>query len=172
MVPKMLHKLRAKKDASNESTGVVGPPPVPHNRFFTREVHPYQAQLLLSMVRRMDGIRDHIARLVHVYQEVFQNSSIVSVVPADCDTGAMMRYPVVFPEKNRDEILGLAQENGLYLKSGWRGTLSEESENFWFPNAVWTSQNVTLLPLYTGLSLKSAESLARSLVQTVRQLET
>jgi dTDP-4-amino-4,6-dideoxygalactose transaminase len=58
------------------------------------------------------------------------------------------------------------------LKSGWRGTLSEESDNSQFPNAVWASRNVTMLPLYTGLSLKSAESLARSLVQTVSQLET
>jgi dTDP-4-amino-4,6-dideoxygalactose transaminase len=172
VVPKMLHKLRAKKDAPNERTGVAGPPSVPHNRFFTREVHPYQAELLLSMVRRMDGIREHISRLVHVYQEIFKNTSIVPVASADCDVGAMMRFPVVFPGKNRDEVLRCAERCGLQLKSGWRGTLSEESENFRFPNAVWTSQNVTLLPLYTGLSLKSAESLARSLVQTVRQLET
>lgn len=172
LIPEMLHKLRRKKGTSNESIGAAGPPSIPHNRFFTREVHPYQAELLLSLVRRMDGIRDHISRLVHVYQEVFQNTSVVPVVPADCDAGAMMRFPVVFPGKNRDEVLRRAEQYGLQLKSGWRGTLSEESDNSRFPNAVWTSRNVTLLPLYTGLSLKSAECLARSLLQTVSQLET
>jgi dTDP-4-amino-4,6-dideoxygalactose transaminase len=172
VVPEMLQKLRRKTDARNESTSPARQPSVPHNRFFTREVHPYQAELLSRMIRRMDGIRDHISRLVHVYRAAFQNTSIVPVVSADCDTGAMMRFPVVFPGKNRDEVLRLAHQCGLYLKSGWRGTLSEESEDSRFPNAVWTSRNVTLLPLYTGLALKSAESLARSLVQIVRQLET
>jgi dTDP-4-amino-4,6-dideoxygalactose transaminase len=172
LIPEMLHKLRRKKDTPSESMRAAGPPSVPHNRFFTREVHPYQAEILLSLVRRMDGIRDHISRLVHVYQEVFQNTSIVPVVSADCDAGAMMRFPVVFPGKDRDEVLRRAEQYGLQLKSGWRGTLSEESENSRFPNAVWVSRNVTLLPLYTGLSLKSAECLARSLVQTVNQLET
>jgi dTDP-4-amino-4,6-dideoxygalactose transaminase len=172
VVPEMLHKLRRKTDAPHKSTNPGRQPSVPNNRFFTREVHPYQAELVLRMVRRMDGIRDHISCLVHVYQEAFQNTSIVPVVSADCDTGAMMRFPVVFPGKNRDEVLRLAHQSGLYLKSGWRGTLSEESEDSRFPNAVWTSRNVTLLPLYTGLALKSAESLARSLVQIVRQLET
>jgi len=172
LIPEMLHKLRRKKGTSNESIGAAGPPSIPHNRFFTREVHPYQAELVLRMVRRMDGIRDHISRIVHVYQEVFQNTSIVPLVSADCDAGAMMRFPVVFPGKNRDEVLRRAEQYGLQLKSGWRGTLSEESDNSRFPNAVWASRNVTMLPLYTGLSLKSAESLARSLVQTVRQLET
>ena len=159
LIPELLHKLRRKKGTSNESIGAAGPPSIPHNRFFTREVHPYQAELLLSMVRRMDGIRDHISRLV-------------PVISADCDAGAMMRFPVVVPGKNREEILRRAEQYGLQLKSGWRGTLSEESDNSRFPNAVWASRNVTLLPLYTGLSLKSAECLARSLVQTVSQLET
>jgi dTDP-4-amino-4,6-dideoxygalactose transaminase len=120
----------------------------------------------------MDGIRDHISRLVHIYQEVFKNTTIVPVISADCDAGAMMRFPVVFPGKNRDEVLRRAEQYGLQLKSGWRATLSEQSDNSRFPNAVWASRNVTLVPLYTGLALKSAESLARSLVQTVRQLET
>lgn len=172
VVPELVRKLRRKSDAPNEGSSMPGRPSVPHNRFFTREVHPYQAELLQRMVRRIDGIRDHISRLVCVYEEIFQNTSIVPVVSSDCDTGAMMRFPVVFPGKNRDEVLHRAEQHGLYLKSGWRGTLSEESESARFPNAVWTAQNVTLLPLYTALSLKSAEALARSLVQTVRQLET
>jgi dTDP-4-amino-4,6-dideoxygalactose transaminase len=171
VVPELLYKLRRKTDRPNESASATGQPSVPQNRFFTREIHPYQAELLQRMVGRMDGIRDHISRLVGVYQEVFQNTSIVPVVPPDCDAGAMMRFPVVFPGKNRDEVLRRGEQHGLYLKSGWHGTLSEESENARYPNAVWTALNVTLLPLYTNLSLKSAESLARSLVQTVRQLE-
>ena len=98
------------------------------------------------------------------YAEIFTHRG-------DAYHGAMMRFPVVFPGKNRDEVLRRGEQHGLYLKSGWHGTLSEESENARYPNAVWTALNVTLLPLYTNLSLKSAESLARSLVQTVRQLE-
>src|SRR5882762_10458649 len=38
-----------------------------------------------------------------------------------------------------------------------------------FPNSVWASQNVVLLPLYGSLSLADAERLARGLVEIERE---
>jgi len=165
VLPTILHRFQSKAGTAVEGTGGEKQFSIPNNRFFSREVHAYQAEILLRMMNRMTGIRDHISGLVRVYQERFQNTSIESLVPDGCDTGAFMRFPVMFAGRERDEVMSRAARTGVQLKSGWRGTLSEESEASRFPNATLIAKRLTVLPLYTGLTLESADSLARTLVK-------
>jgi dTDP-4-amino-4,6-dideoxygalactose transaminase len=141
---------------------------VPRAPCYTREIHPYQAELVLRMLSRMDDICTQIKRLANIYQETFQNTPIATFVPLGYDNGGLIRYPIAFPRKNRDVILRLARERGLYIKVFWPQLLTEESEYSRFPNAAWAARNLVLLPLYTALSPKSAELLAQNVLKIER----
>ncbi|MGD1154822.1 MAG: DegT/DnrJ/EryC1/StrS family aminotransferase [Terriglobia bacterium] len=143
-------------------------PDVPRAAFYTREFHPYQAELMLRMLGRMDEIRGQIARLAAVYLEAFRDSGVSPLLPPDCDYGGLTRVPVAFRGKDRNVVLRLALKRGLYLKTHWERPLPDESEWGRFPNAVWAARNIVMLPLYSRLPLKSAQSLACQLAEVVR----
>jgi dTDP-4-amino-4,6-dideoxygalactose transaminase len=136
-------------------------------RDYTREVHPYQAELALRVLGRFGETRERIARLATIYQEAFRDTPITTFLPPGCDNAGLVRFPVAFPGKDRAEILRLAQERGLYLKVLW-GPLPDESEHAQIPNAVWVARNLVLLPLYSTLSPESAERLAQNVIEIER----
>ncbi|HMD84907.1 MAG TPA: DegT/DnrJ/EryC1/StrS family aminotransferase [Terriglobia bacterium] len=135
---------------------------------YAREVHPYQAELVLRLLRRMDEMRRQIAHLAAIYAETFRNTAIATFAPPGCDYGGLMRFPIVFPGKDRAEVVRLARKRGIYLKVIWKRILPEPSEYARFPNAVWAAQNMVLLPLYPALSPKSAERLAQNVIEIER----
>jgi dTDP-4-amino-4,6-dideoxygalactose transaminase len=137
---------------------------------YNREIHYYQAELLIRMLARIDEIRQQVGDLVTTYLEHFRNSPIATFVPAGCDHGGFLRFPIAFPGKSRAEILQVAKNRGIYLKTHWPKPLPNESEHAKFPNATWVSQNLVLLPLYRRLSTRSAEFLARSIVEIEKTL--
>ena len=137
---------------------------------YNREIHYYQAELLIRMLARIDDIRKQVGDLVRTYLESFRNTPIATFVPAECDRGGLLRFPIAFPGKSRTEILQIARKRGIYLKTHWPKPLPAESEHAKFPNATWVSQNLVLLPLYRGLSTRSAELLARSIVEIEKTL--
>jgi dTDP-4-amino-4,6-dideoxygalactose transaminase len=138
-------------------------PPV-YTRDYTREFHPYQAELLLRMLQRMDQIRERIARLASVYVESFRDTPVATFLPPKCDTASLLRFPIAFPGKDRDKVLSLALKRGLNLAASYP-ILPEKSERARFPNAVWASRNLVLLPLYPRLSPESAELIAQHLIE-------
>jgi len=131
---------------------------------YTREFHPYQAELVLRMLRRMDEIRDRIARLAATYLDAFRNTSVATLLPPECDNAGLMRFPIAIPGKEREEILRRALERGMYLAPNY-GILPQKSEHARFPNAVWAVQNVVLLPLYRALPKQSAQWLAQQIIE-------
>jgi len=143
-------------------------PAAPRNPSYTREVHPYQAELVLRMLSRMEEIRRQIAHLAAVYREAFSNTPIATFAPVGCDDGGLMRFPIAFPGKDRAEVLRLARKRGLYLKAIWKQPLPKPSEHARFPNAVWAAENMVLLPLYPALSPRSAELLAQNVIEIER----
>ena len=167
-LPRFVSRLRQKTVArSDHQSG--GAPRLPQTPYYTREIHPYQAELINRMMDRWDGIRQRIARQVSIYQEVFQGTPIQTFLSPECDAGALMRFPIAFPGKDRAAIVSGALRRGLYLKLVWPRPLPEASEYSRFPNAVWASRNLVLLPLYSRLSLSAAELLARGTVETDRE---
>jgi dTDP-4-amino-4,6-dideoxygalactose transaminase len=132
---------------------------------YTRDFHPYQARLVLRMLRRMDSVREHIARLVSIYLECFRDSSIMNFVPAGCDLAGLLRFPIAFAERRRAEILRRAVRQGVYPEVNFDLPLPDKAELSRFPNAVWAGQNLMELPLYTALSLEAARRLAAVLVE-------
>jgi dTDP-4-amino-4,6-dideoxygalactose transaminase len=146
----------------------AAPPAAPRNTFYTREVHPYQAELVLRMLKRWDEIREQIAHLAAMYQETFRNTPIQTFLTPGCDPAGLMRFPIAFPGKDRSEVLRLARKRGLYLKVLWERPLPDPSELGRFPNAVWAARNVVLLPLYRALSPRSAELLAQHVIEIDR----
>lgn len=172
LVYRALHAAKRPRpnSATELSNGVkqpvqsTAPLSAPRNSFYTREVHPYQAALVLPLIRRIDKIAHNIARLAGVYIENFRHSPIEVLLPPDCDLAGLMRFPIAFPGKDRSQILQLAQKRGIYLKVMW----SEEASCEGLPNSIWAARNLVLLPLYTNLAERSAASLARELVEINR----
>jgi dTDP-4-amino-4,6-dideoxygalactose transaminase len=164
----LLPRLLSKFHKPRVSLNVHRQAKFPRDAFYSRQFHPYQAELVLRMVRRMDQIRERIAYLVEIYLNAIRGTTIASFLPPGCDNGGLMRFPVAFPERHREDILRLARKRGLYLKVLWDQPLAEKGELGRFPNAVWAAQNVVMLPLYSGLSPKSAELLAQSLIEIER----
>jgi dTDP-4-amino-4,6-dideoxygalactose transaminase len=137
--------------------------------FYSRELHPYQAALLLRMLPRLDQIREHIARLVSVYQNAFRNSPIQTFLhDSDFDAGGLLRFPIA-PGNKRSQVIRLARQRGIYLETNYDEPLPDASEHARFPNSVWAAQNVVLLPLYRSLSVAAAERLARTLIEIDRE---
>jgi dTDP-4-amino-4,6-dideoxygalactose transaminase len=166
-VPALLRNMRPAAPAASHSSSLQ-PVTAPRNQYYTREIHPYQAELVLRVLRRMEAIREHVVALAEIYMDVFRNTPIETFVAPGSDTGGLMRFPIAFSGKNREEILRLALKRGLYMKVLWSRPLPEESEYSRFPNAVWAAQNLVLLPLYTALSTKAAELLALNVVDVER----
>ena len=88
---------------------------------------------------------------------------------SELDEGGLLRFPIAFPGRDRSEILRLARDRGIILETNYTEPLPDGSEHANFPNSVWASQNVVLLPLYGSLSLADAERLARGLVEIERE---
>src|SRR5207249_9456138 len=88
--------------------------PVPRTPYYTREMHPYQAELVLRMLRRIEAIREQIAHLAAIYLEAFRGTPIATFLPPGCDNGGLMRFPIAFPGKGRSAILRRALKRGLY----------------------------------------------------------
>lgn len=132
--------------------------------YYAREFHPYQAWLVLQMLRRLTAIRDHIGRLVAVYRSALQKTAIASFVSKDCELSGLLRFPVVFKRLNRTDALALALKRGLFLETNYERPLP--NPNLWpnYPNALWAAENVILLPLYRSLSCEAASQLVTELV--------
>jgi dTDP-4-amino-4,6-dideoxygalactose transaminase len=159
-VPVLLrrHRDMPVPENANNQAGVTGTPN------YTREFHPYQAELVLRMLRRMDEIREQVARLAAIYLDTFRNTSVATFLPPECDHAGLMRFPIALPGKDRGDVLRLALRRGMYLAANY-GVLPETSEYARFPNAVWAARNLVLLPLYRALSTQSAELLALHVIE-------
>ena len=163
------HSRRSRPDGPATVTSTeTKAKPAPRTQYYTREMHPYQAELVLRMLNRIDRIGEKIAQLASIYSDMFRDTSVATFLPPGCDKGGLMRFPIAFPEKGREEILRLASERGLYLKVLWSRPLPPESEWARFPNACWVARNLVLLPLYTALDPGSAAAIARSVVEIER----
>jgi dTDP-4-amino-4,6-dideoxygalactose transaminase len=167
-LPALFRKMRPAQPATSHSSNEQMT--APRNQYYTREIHPYQAELVLRMLRRMPSIREHVVALANIYMEVFRNTPIETFLPPGSDAGGLMRFPIAFSGKNREELLRLSLKRGLYMKVLWPRPLPEESEYSRFPNAVWAARNLVLLPLYTALSAKAAELLALNVVDVERSM--
>ena len=163
-------RLRAllKQSAVNENLPTPGsaaknhdvPEKAPLTPFYTKEIHPYQAQLALRMIQRIDKIGEKISALADVYERYFEGSGITTFLPAGASKSGLMRFPVAFPGRRRAEILKLASERGIHLKVLW----SEEEDCEGLPNCLWVARNLILLPLYTALAPESASRIAQALL--------
>jgi dTDP-4-amino-4,6-dideoxygalactose transaminase len=142
----------------------TGPQAAPRTPFYTKEIHPYQAQLALRMIRRIDNIGAKISELAAVYEKHFQGTRIQTFLPAHSDRSGLMRFPIAYPGRDRSEILRRARQRGIYLKVLW----SEEADCEGLPNSLWAARNLILLPLYTALSPSAAGRIAETLLDIER----
>ena len=160
-LPQILRRYRYKED----SLDMDEPEAARNTPYYSRELHAYQASLIVRMLKRFNHIRSRIADLVSAYRAALAGTSVMTFNPPQCDDGALLRFPVVFPGRNRTEILRLALNLGLYLEINYQRPLAEEHELSRFPNAVWAARNIVLLPLYTRLSCKEAEGIAKQVIR-------
>jgi dTDP-4-amino-4,6-dideoxygalactose transaminase len=164
--PLLLQMKKSRTRGPLPAPGLESDAPVkaPHTPFYTEEIHPYQAQLALPMVRRLDGIGQKISELAEVYENSFRGTRIQTLLPAGSDRSGLMRFPIAFPSRDRSEIFRLAQERGIYLKAMW----TEEASCEGLSNCLWAARNLILLPLYTALSATSAGRIAQTLLDIER----
>jgi dTDP-4-amino-4,6-dideoxygalactose transaminase len=133
--------------------------------FYVQELQAYQASLILHMLKKIDKIRSRIGELVSAYRHTLEGTSIMTYKPPKCDDEGLMRFPVAFPGRDRSEILRMGLNHGLFLETNYEQPLPEEHEASRFPNSVWAARNLVLLPLYTRLSYKDAEQIAKKIVE-------
>jgi dTDP-4-amino-4,6-dideoxygalactose transaminase len=133
--------------------------------FYLRGFHPFQAALILAMLKRFENIRTRIGQLVSIYRQILKDSNIRTFIPADIDESGLLRFPIAFPGRERLEILSQALLRGLFLEINYDQPLPEKEDWSKFPNARWAAQNVILLPLYARLSPEKAAVLAKEVVQ-------
>jgi dTDP-4-amino-4,6-dideoxygalactose transaminase len=153
------HK-RARKSTPNMAPQ-AGNLHIPQTPSYTREIHPYQAQLALTMVRRINEIGAQISQIARCYIKAFEGTRIQVHLSPEADHSGLMRFPISFPGKSRSELFRLAQRRGIHLKAMW----TEEESCEGLPNCRWAASNLVLLPLYTALSPASARNIAESLIE-------
>lgn len=128
--------------------------------FYTKELHPYQAQVLLPVIRRMDAIGQKISVLARIYEERLKNTRVQTFVPAAADKSGLMRFPIALPGRNRSDVLRLAEQRGVYLKAMWSEDVYDG-----LPNCRWAARNLIMLPLYTALAPNSAARIADTVLE-------
>ncbi len=148
--------LAATADGEANITGSVA---------YTRAFHPYQARLVLRMLRRLERIRRHVTELASLYMREFSDGTVTALLPSERDDAGLLRFPIAFPGRDRADILRRALRRGLYLETEFEAPLPPRSEWERFPNAVWAGRNVVLLPLYAALSIRNAAWLARQVTE-------
>ncbi|MGC8811392.1 MAG: DegT/DnrJ/EryC1/StrS family aminotransferase [bacterium] len=155
-LPLILNKYRQLEDSAelNHLESEINSP------FYKRDFHPYQAALVLRMLKRLGKIKIKIAELVTIYDQILKDTDIITFVTKECDAGGVLRFPIAFPGRERKDILRNALARGLFLETNYDEPLPEKSEWDKYPNAKWAAQNVILLPLYTRLSPAQAEYVA------------
>ncbi len=163
ILPVLLRSYFKPAPVAAQGTSVAAPA-VTRGAPFTREFHPYQAQLVLRMLGRIDKIRHHVAQLVSVYRNAFKSGGIATFLPGGCDDAGLLRFPIAFPGKSRAEVLRRALRRGLYLETEFEQLLPEPADQSRFPNAARAGQNLVLLPLYTALSPKKARWLTEQIL--------
>ena len=144
------------------STATADAPEDPENSpFYNREFHPYQAALVVRSLRRREEIRQHIGRLVAIYNSVFAKTHVQTFIGQEHDAAGVLRYPIAIPGMSRPEFLREALSRGLYLETNYEQPLAPRDEWNCFPNSLWSARNIVLLPLYRSLSERQAEIIAR-----------
>lgn len=144
----------------------VGPPEdVGRMADYCREFHPYQAELVLRMLRRLSRIQRQIEDLVAIYQDKLQGRGIKTFLPRHCDAGGLLRFPVAFPGKDRTEVLRSALKRGTFLETNFDSPLPDRTQLEGFPNSVWAAENLVLLPLYARMPTSVARSLASRVIE-------
>jgi dTDP-4-amino-4,6-dideoxygalactose transaminase len=128
--------------------------------FYIREFHPYQAALVRRSLRRIDRIRAHIEGLVSQYETVFSGTQVQTFSNKHDDKAGLLRFPVVVPRIERAAILRWALSQSLYLETNYERPLPPEDQWKCFPNSLWASQNLILLPLYSRLTHAQAHGIA------------
>jgi dTDP-4-amino-4,6-dideoxygalactose transaminase len=131
------------------------------SQFYSRAFVPYQAALVLRSLRRREQIRQHIARLVSIYDSVFAQTNVQTFLGTDYDQHGILRYPIAVRGISRPEFLRQALSRDLYLETNYERPLPPRNAWNCFPNSLWSAQNVVLLPLYRVLSERQAELIAR-----------
>lgn len=165
--PRLRQFLKREKSSEQPRTNANppkdhdGPQKAPNTPFYTKEIHPYQGQLALRMIRRIDEIGRKISELAEVYEQHFEGSRIATFLPAGASKSGLMRFPVAFPGRTRFDVLKMTAERGIHLKVLW----SEEEDCEGLPNCLWAARNLILLPLYTALSRESAGRIADTLLE-------
>ena len=167
--PRMSGRLRPRPDSLSGGSEAVLRVRA-SGRDYTREVHPYQAEIVLRLLGRFDRIHAQIGRLSMAYATAFRDTPIATFLPPDCDPGGLMRFPIMFRGKDRAAVVGAARQRGVYLKTMWIRPLPDASELPQFPNAVRAAQSLVLLPLYSRLSVQEAELLAQSVIEVERDV--
>lgn len=135
--------------------------------FYNRQFHSYQAALVLRGLRRREEIRQHIARLVAIYDGVFGETGVQTFVGPQHDKAGILRYPIAISGMTRPEFLRRALSQGLYLETNYEQPLAPRDEWNCFPNSLWAARNIVLLPLYRSLSEREAEIIARKVAAIV-----
>lgn len=134
-------------------------------RFYTREFHPYQAALVLRALRRLNQIHTHIEKLVGIYHNALRSAAVETFLPPGSDLGALLRFPIAFPEQERSDVLLAALRSGLYLETNFEQPLVEPDQYHRYPRALWAARNLVLLPLYRRLGLDVAQQLAEKITK-------
>jgi dTDP-4-amino-4,6-dideoxygalactose transaminase len=155
-LPQILRRYQRQEDTLNDNELES----VKKSPFYSCELHDYQASLILRMLDRLDDIREKIADLVSTYRANLAESTIMTFRPPQCDDGGLLRFPIIFPGRDRKDILRLALREGLCLEINYQRPLVEDSDLPGFPHAAWAARNVVLLPLYTRLSSEAAGRIA------------
>lgn len=159
-VPRALRQFRAQEAHPKKE-----PLATDYDIFYSGEFHPYQAALASAVLRRIGRIRTHIGKLVEIYRDSFQGTPIKTFLGPVCDSGGLLRFPIVCPGKTRAEFLRASLRRSLFLETNFESPLPDEADMSSFPNAQWAARNVVLLPLYSTLPEKTAKWIADQVIE-------
>ena len=159
-LPRLLQRYSTMPAVDHEDTPEVAS----ETAFYTRDFHPLQARVALRVLARLDKLREHVARLVSIYETSFRPTAIQTFITDDTDRGGMLRFPIAFTGKSRADVLRQALMHGVYLETNYERPLPDQSNWRHFPNALWAAENLMLLPLYARMSTDVAKRLAATLL--------
>jgi dTDP-4-amino-4,6-dideoxygalactose transaminase len=130
---------------------------------YTKEFHPFQAALVLNMLNRWNSIREKIFRLVTVYKEVLEHSSLVTYAPTNAREGSLLRFPFSSGSTTREEYFLRAAKAGIDVGFGFTRPCVPVNEYDHFPNAVRIARELMYLPLNSSLDPQRARALAEEI---------
>ncbi len=130
-----------------------------------------------NQIKKIEKFQRHSEKIAQIYFDKLKNSFGISILPKS-EGKIYMRFPIIFHNKNTDEVLEMFRDNKILIDDGWRKApimppdTDQERAGYIFglcPNAEFVVNHIVNLPTNINISEKEAMRISDLLINFLKK---